>query len=61
MNIYRIEGREAQNVTASSEASPMLTDALFIYMMRRRNKNESLAFFHAGLYMAATEQPALGK
>lgn len=60
MNIYRIEGREAQNVTASSEASPMLTDALFIYMMRR-NKNESLAFFHAGLYMAATEQPALGK
>jgi hypothetical protein len=39
----------------------MLTDALFIYMMRRRNKNESLTFFHAGLYMAATEQPALGK
>lgn len=61
MNIYRIKGREAQNVTASSEASPMLTDALFIYMMRRRNQNESLAFFHAGLYMAATEQPALGK
>lgn len=27
-------------------------------MRRRRNKNESLALFYAGLYTAASEQPA---